>query len=71
MTTKENDPRPVPPPRPDNGDCCGGGCNPCVFDYYEDEMDRYRAELRAWEARQKKTLSKKSPQAVQACGPKA
>ncbi|WP_353149841.1 oxidoreductase-like domain-containing protein [Pollutimonas bauzanensis] len=53
MTTPEKDPRPVPPPRPDSSDCCGGGCNPCVFEYYEDEMDVYRAELSAWEARHK------------------
>jgi hypothetical protein len=25
---------------------------PCVFDLYEDAMDRYRAELKAWQERQ-------------------
>lgn len=46
-----DDPRPLPPNRPDDEDCCGGGCNPCIFDYYYEEMERYRDELRAWHAR--------------------
>ncbi|WP_415809226.1 oxidoreductase-like domain-containing protein [Cupriavidus respiraculi] len=41
----------MPPNRPDDEDCCGGGCNPCIFDYYYEEMERYRDELRAWQAR--------------------
>lgn len=47
-----DDPRPVPPERPGDNDCCGSGCDPCIFDYYYQELDRYREELRAWEARQ-------------------
>jgi hypothetical protein len=46
-----NDPRPVPPQRPDNDECCGGGCNPCIFDAYEDARERYEAALAAWRAR--------------------
>ncbi|MEI5999083.1 oxidoreductase [Paraburkholderia bengalensis] len=46
-----DDPRPTPPPTPDPGDCCHSGCDPCVFDLYEDELTRYRAALAAWEAR--------------------
>jgi hypothetical protein len=52
MSKPDTDPRPEPPPRPDNSECCGGGCIPCIFDFYEESMDMYRAELRAWEARQ-------------------
>lgn len=47
-----DDPRPVPPERPGDDECCGSGCDPCIFDYYYQELDRYREELRAWEARQ-------------------
>ncbi|NYT61821.1 oxidoreductase [Alcaligenaceae bacterium] len=54
MSTQPNDPRPVPPRQPHSNDCCGCGCNPCVFDYYEDQMDIYREKLLAWEERQKK-----------------
>ncbi|MGY8524081.1 oxidoreductase-like domain-containing protein [Paracidovorax citrulli] len=45
------DPRPLPPNRPDDDECCGNGCDPCIFDFYSDEMERYRQELRAWLAR--------------------
>jgi hypothetical protein len=37
--------------RPAPEDCCNGGCQRCVFDLYEDAMDRYRIELAAWRAR--------------------
>ncbi|MFJ7567783.1 oxidoreductase-like domain-containing protein [Herminiimonas sp. NPDC097707] len=40
---------PVPPVRPDNDECCHSGCEPCIFDLYELEMERYRAALKAWE----------------------
>lgn len=31
-------PRPAPP---DPGECCGGGCARCVFDLYEEELERW------------------------------
>lgn len=46
------DPRPTPPVEPQLEDCCGNGCDPCVFDAYQMAKDRYRAALAAWEARQ-------------------
>lgn len=51
-TLPDNDPAPLPPePLPDDA-CCGNGCDPCVFDFYYAEVEQYRAELRAWQARQ-------------------
>ncbi len=47
----DDDPPPVPPVRPDNDDCCHSGCDPCIFDLYAEELERYRAELHAWEKR--------------------
>ena len=47
------DPAPVAPVQPDIDDCCRSGCTPCVFDLYEEAMDRYRAALAAWQARQR------------------
>ncbi|MFJ1256330.1 oxidoreductase-like domain-containing protein [Cupriavidus sp. CuC1] len=41
-------PRPVAPPTPDINDCCGNGCEPCIFDLHAEAMERYRAELKAW-----------------------
>ncbi|WP_307180466.1 oxidoreductase-like domain-containing protein [Duganella sp. HH105] len=37
------------PPQP--GDCCHSGCTFCVEDMYQDELDRYRAALKAWRER--------------------
>ncbi len=46
-----NDPKPVPPAEPDPADCCGEGCVPCVYDRYDEERERYKADLAAWQAR--------------------
>jgi hypothetical protein len=50
----EHDPPPVPPVRPSNDDCCRGACDPCIFDVYEDALERYRAELQAWQERNRR-----------------
>jgi len=43
-------PRPVPPVQPELEDCCRSGCSPCVFDLYEEALERYERELAAWKA---------------------
>jgi hypothetical protein len=43
-----DDPRPVKPIAPDALDCCGGGCVPCIYDLYEQALERYEAALAAW-----------------------
>lgn len=45
------DPMPQAPPEPDFDACCGNGCDPCIFDLHDLEMDRYRQALRAWRER--------------------
>jgi len=47
-----SDPPPTPPEPPLASDCCGGGCNRCVYDLHDEAMDRYRQELARWQARQ-------------------
>lgn len=42
---------PVPPAEPDAADCCGEGCIRCIYDVYEESLERYRARLAAWQAR--------------------
>ena len=43
MTTSDN-----PPTPPDPSECCGNGCEPCVWDIY-------REELRKWQEKQEST----------------
>jgi hypothetical protein len=38
---------PRPPDRPDPMECCGRGCSPCIFDYYDDALDRWKAIVAA------------------------
>jgi hypothetical protein len=46
------DPPPTAPEAPLASDCCGGGCDRCVYDLHDEALARYRAELAAWQARQ-------------------
>jgi hypothetical protein len=48
----QDDPEPQAPAEPDFDACCGNGCEPCIYDLYDLEMDRYRHALRAWKERQ-------------------
>jgi hypothetical protein len=47
----DDDPPPMPPVRPERDDCCHSGCEPCVFDLYDEALERYEKELRAWQQR--------------------
>ncbi|WP_440996795.1 oxidoreductase-like domain-containing protein [Arhodomonas sp. SL1] len=41
-------PRMPPPPRePELDECCGTGCDPCVFDVYDRRLERWRARCAA------------------------
>jgi len=42
---------PQPPEKPLPSDCCGGGCVRCVFDLYEEALQRYEIALKEWQAR--------------------
>jgi len=52
-TLPDDDPEPVAPVAPTARDCCRGGCEPCVFEIYEEEVARYEAALREWKLRQR------------------
>ena len=51
MSFPDEDPEPRPPEHPHPGDCCGNGCEPCVFDLYDEALERYRRDLRVWRER--------------------
>ncbi|PHV12626.1 oxidoreductase-like domain-containing protein [Chitinimonas sp. BJB300] len=48
----DEDPRPVEPIAPSPGECCNSGCDPCIFDFYSEELQEYRLRLAEWELRQ-------------------
>ena len=33
---------PPPPVEPPATECCGRGCSPCVYDYYEKALNRWK-----------------------------
>jgi Oxidoreductase-like protein, N-terminal len=53
----DDDPPPIAPAAPAMSECCRGGCDPCIFDLYEEELVRYEAALREWEQRRKGAAS--------------
>jgi hypothetical protein len=37
----ENIALPPPPVEPPAAECCGRGCDPCIYDYYEKALNRW------------------------------
>ncbi len=44
-------PPPLPPKPPVEGECCGRGCEYCVWVYYDQALRRYEAALAQWRER--------------------
>ena len=42
--------KPSKPREPDPDECCGTGCVRCVWDIYNEAMERYTGEMKTWEA---------------------
>jgi len=40
-------PLPPPPREPDLDECCGNGCDPCVFCLYEQRLERWEKRCEA------------------------
>jgi hypothetical protein len=51
LSAPADDPPPPEPEPPGEGACCGNGCDPCVWDFYEEERARWAEAMRAWRAR--------------------
>lgn len=52
---------PLPPRQPELDECCGSGCDPCVFDIYDAALERYEQALRAWRERHPDAPQGKAP----------
>jgi len=37
---------PPPPEKPDPNECCGGGCVPCVYDYYYEQLAKWEKQYK-------------------------
>jgi hypothetical protein len=55
-TPQAFDPAPLRPQEPDAADCCGEGCARCVYDVYEEALERHQAALAVWRARHGEAL---------------
>ena len=51
VTSPEPSPPPLPPQPPVEGECCGRGCEYCVWVYYDQALRRYEAALARWRER--------------------
>ena len=51
-TPQDQDLPPKPAP-PEPGECCGGGCARCVFDVYEEELERWQRQVAEIERRRR------------------
>jgi len=51
VSAEAEDRKPEPPREPEPWECCQSGCDPCVYDRYWAELDRYERALAAWKAR--------------------
>lgn len=38
-----------PPEKPNPNECCGSGCNPCVFDYYYAALEKWQQDCQSEE----------------------
>ena len=52
--TYENDACPVPPAEPLPEQCCGNGCEVCIYDTYNAALRQYRLDKAAWDVLQVK-----------------
>ncbi len=59
----DDDPPPPAPILPDLDECCGQGCEPCIFDLYEAAQERHRNALQAWQVRRARAAGTPEPAA--------
>ena len=38
---------PPKPEKPTPNECCGSGCNPCIFDYYYTQLEKWQEKYQS------------------------
>ena len=56
ITPKKMKPKPIKPIAPDSDECCGQGCQRCVFDIYYDRLEKYELDLEEYNKQNKTKL---------------
>lgn len=51
---------PPPPRKPDLDECCGNGCDPCVFDRYHDAVAAWKRACREIESEAKRLAAERT-----------
>ena len=44
---------PPKPKEPESYECCGRGCDPCIYDYYAKSLARWQKKVAAFKAQEK------------------
>lgn len=54
---KNNVSKMEPPMKPNDLDCCGSGCNPCIFDVYQEQLKHYESNKKQAISHKKNCIS--------------
>ncbi|MCG8324396.1 MAG: oxidoreductase-like domain-containing protein [Thiotrichales bacterium] len=52
MSDKQQSELPPRPIEPEPAECCGRGCDPCIFTYYERALKKWEEKVAAIQRRQ-------------------
>lgn len=55
---------PPKPKEPDAYECCGRGCDPCVYDYYAKALTRWEKKVAEFEQQENAQVLKQSDQLI-------
>lgn len=54
MSSEREPGLPAPPQPPEPEDCCGSGCDPCVYELYDEALERWERRVARIRARREK-----------------
>lgn len=54
MSTQQESGLPPPPRPPEAHECCGNGCDPCVYQLYDEALERWERRVARIRARRER-----------------